>query len=113
MAKNKPSNVPENTGKKSKLNLIEIFLIAATVFVLGFVGYAVYQAVTDVEEMPEEQQMEATEPEAEDDSALEVPEAPEIDSAEDLDTALETLDETDPDAGSDSEDELEESEEEL
>lgn len=112
---NQDKHKPITQSSKQRLSAIEIFLIAATVFVVGFVGWAVYSAVTDVEEMPEDQTIEETVPEddADERDSATVPEAPEIESAEDLDDALDALDDTDLESGSDSEEELEGVEDEL
>lgn len=107
MAKNKTNN-----GKLKRLSWVEIFLIVATLFVLGFVGYAVYQAATDVEEMPQEEQTQSAE-ESSPDEGTDVLQAPNIESSEDLDAALEVMDEADLESANESLNELEDAEGQL
>ncbi|MEX0748726.1 MAG: hypothetical protein WD467_03585 [Candidatus Saccharimonadales bacterium] len=94
--------------RKYRLTPIELFLIAATVFVVGFVGYAVYQT-----QQIAEQPLEETEIAPRDDAADRVPDAPEVESAQDLDAAVQTLDEIDPEAGLEEDSELESQASEL
>lgn len=86
---------------KSKISLLQIFLLLATTFVIVFVGYAVYQFAT-------EETVEQTEEVAQPDGVEAETETQPIESPEDLDEALEELEMLDPDEELDVESDLEE-----
>lgn len=84
---------------KSKISIIQIFLLLASALVIAFVGFAVYQYQADE---PTNQAEEATSP------AEDTEPAP-IEDADGLDEALDELESLDPDEELNVEDDLDES----
>lgn len=84
---------------KSKISIIQMFLLLASALVIIFVGYAVYQYQSD---KPTEQAEEASPP------AEDTEPAP-IEDADGLDEALDELESLDPDEELNVEDDLDES----
>ncbi len=86
-----------SSTKSKRLHILEILLLVATVLVIGFVGYAVYQAnkndSIDIATQEEEQVRADEEGEIaiDDDIAATLPEVPQVNSINDLDKALLTL----------------------
>lgn len=79
------------TNDNSGFTLIEKILIVATVAVIGFVGFAIYQASQNMVEF------EDPEPAIQNGSqdTEDIPEAPGIEDEEDLEEAKETLEDVD------------------
>lgn len=94
---------------QSGLTLVESILIVATIAVIAFVGFALYRADKDVVQTEAPDTSDMTSPR----EAGVVPEAPEIESADDLDAAEETLQGIDFDEHFQDESELESESEDL
>lgn len=88
---------------QSGLTLIESILIVATIAVIAFVGFALYQADKEAVQTEAPDTSDMTSPR----EAGVIPETPDIESTEDLDAAEETLQGIDFDEHFEDESELE------
>lgn len=78
---------------KSGFTAVEVVLVVIVLAIIGLLGYTFYNTMTGEQKVTESSNQDA--------AADDVAEAPAISSADDLDAALQTLDDTDIEGSSD------------
>lgn len=104
-------NKDEVMTDKSGLTIIETVLILATAAVIVFVGFAIFQASQDVVQIEDPMHPEDTQRES--DAEDGIPQDPEIETADDMESAIEELEDIDFDKEESGADELEAEADEL
>lgn len=89
------NNKMKSSNQQSGFSIIEVLIIAAMIIIVGFLGYAAYNAVTEANKSVDNAQQSA-ENNVESAIVTDVPAAPEsIKDTSDLDATIKLLDEID------------------